>query len=204
MAKTADVKVSGTAPVTGMVELKEGENFIKGPPPGSSIANVDYTFEQLGDLMQFQPTTEKEVSEGSGEWMTVLADYVSGAKGQPLFKGQVRRLSNFVTDYAVNDDTKAAVLRLIQLGAIRKSLREEIAAGVAHITPESESPEVRAERAKRMIAEDRLAALERQMSVAPSVTTDVPVDQTVVTTETAPPKDEDEWGESDEKKEAAK
>lgn len=209
MAKAGDVKETtpeGTAP-KGMVELKDGGNKIKGDRPGSSIANTDYTFEELGDLMTFVPKTAEQQEEGSGEWMTVLADYVSGAGGQPLFKGQVKRLSQFVTNYGPDDTTRAAVLRLLQMEAIRKSTREEAGAGIANITMESESPEVKAERAKRMIAEDRLAALEKQIaegqvsvaipSIAPPTDPNKAGKDVGTGTGEKTGDDEDEWGEDE-------
>jgi len=89
---------------------------------------------------------------------------VSGAKGYPHFKGQVVRVSRLVSDYDVNDDTRAAVLRLLNNDSIRKATREEIAAGSANVTHASESPEVREEREKRMAVEAELEEMRKQLA----------------------------------------
>jgi len=150
-----------TIPVSDAVKLEEGGNTISGPPPGSSVKNVEMSFEDLGDLMTFNPV--KDDGEGTGEFVTVLSDYLTGADGHPLFKGSVIRLSKCVTNYAKDDATRGAVLRLINVEAIRKATRQEIMAGSANITMMSESPEVREERALRMAAEAKLEMLQKQL-----------------------------------------
>jgi hypothetical protein len=171
---TADAAAQPKAapPTTDFKKIDDGDNTIKGPHPGASIKKNDMTFEDLGDLMTFEEPKPDKEAEGRGEFMTVLSDYLSGADGMPHYKGEVVRLSKLVTNYAPDDATRASVLRLLNIDAIRKATRQEIAAGVANVTLESESPEVRKERQLRMAAEAELAQFKAQMQGGGQLVTD--------------------------------
>lgn len=147
---------------TTFTKVEDGDNKIKGAHPGSSIVNRDMSFEDLGDLLTFVPPDPDKEDEGTGEWVTILFDHVSGSDGKAHFKGEVLRFSKLITNYAPDDTTRASALRLLNMDAIRKSTPEEARNGVAIVTQASESPEVRQERALRMEAERQLMEFKQQ------------------------------------------
>lgn len=165
MAKGEKIRSTAAGAANNAVLVTEDDATITGPAPGSSIGNNDYTFEDLGDLMTFDPSVTEEDEEGTGEHMTVLCDYLTGSKGKPYFKGMVVRLSKLVHSYNNDDDTKALVLRLLQSDSVRKATREEISSGMARVTMETETPEVRRERGLRMQAEAEAAMYKKRLEL---------------------------------------
>lgn len=170
---------------SNFTEVTSETGKITGTPPGSTLADQGYNmdFEDLGRLMA---GGKPEDAEGQGQHVVVLMDRVAGAEGIGYKQGQVLRVSKLVNNYAIDDDTRNAVHRLVLIGAIRKASQSEIAQGFADVTGELESPALREERMKRMALEEELAAMKQNNTVPASAAS---------TTTTSNPKtaDDAEW-----------
>lgn len=157
----------------------EGENFVEGEAPGSSIQQDGFYFEGLGYLEDFEDKFLPSDSEGTGDWFVVKVDGMTGAHAQPYTKGDVRRLSHFVN--GINDDgtipnkTKVAsgLKRLLSLNAIRLATKEEINEALYNNGKVSEmlpdSADLAVEREKRIRAEQELEGLRARLGMAETV-----------------------------------
>ena len=150
------------------------ERIDPGPNPGSSLQeNKSLYFEGLGYLDTFPTSIERRDEEGAGEWCVVLMDFISGAEGEGFEKGDVRRLSHFITGYEKEEvsrnDVKIRVKRLMGLNAIRQASSEEVIASKENngrITLLYEDPTVAGERARRIQLEREMEVLKARLAEA--------------------------------------
>jgi hypothetical protein len=104
-----------------------------------------------------------------GEYMTVLADFVTGDAEETFIKGDVRRLSRIVgqvSDTVSLDLIKSRIKRLFVAGAIRKATSDEAGMGHVEIVPENETAAVISERSKRVVLEQENEILRRRLAEA--------------------------------------
>lgn len=154
-----------------MYEVQGTTSIGDATPPGLiDIADVD--LEELGRLSEFPAVGVLDnPDEGTGPWLVVLSDYLSGAGQHDDFtKGDVRRMSRIVVGYAdpevARDVVKSRVRRLFELKAIRKAAPEEIGMGKVEITAEGESESMAHERNRRIAAEAENERLREQLALA--------------------------------------
>lgn len=145
-----------------------GDVIVGDSPGATAFHNIE--FEGLGKLIDFpRAAGEEDTEEGTGEWCTVEADYMTGADGVGYKRGDVRRLSKFVQGYSdMTDSTKDAVReeirRLMEVGAFRIAAPDEQGAGSVDLGPRFVSHEVTSERSRRIKAERELEELRRGIS----------------------------------------
>lgn len=154
-------------------EVAVGESAIKDVRPGATKApNPAYHFEGLGDLESFPAAVNIRDKEGVGTYCVVLTDILSGAEGETYVKGQVQRLSKLVNDYNNEDRelVKATVRRLVELRAIRHATPEEISAGFATVTFDSENTDMSEERSRRLFLETENESLRARLAEATATT----------------------------------
>lgn len=139
----------------------DGATPITGLPPGEGQPLGDVTIETLGKLSSFPDLTQVDnPAEGTGEWIVVLSDFLTGTGETESFaRGAVRRLSRVVVgldDESVDRNlVKGRLKRLFTLRAIRMATNEEVAyaeqnAGKIDIVEANETEAVQNERAKRL------------------------------------------------------
>lgn len=141
-----------------------GDGVIKDARPGTT-KTASLHFDDLGSLEDFPETVDSKDEEGSGTQCVVLTDILVGAEGNTYTKGQIQRISKLVHGYFDKDKepVKAQIRRLVNLGAIRHATPDEIEAGFAVVTVDSESESTQNERAKRMELEKENADLRAQL-----------------------------------------
>lgn len=158
------------SPLNDKMLEAEGQSAIMGPPPGTAN-RVDIELEELGKLSEF-PTPMHGVhpEEGTGEYVVVLADYLSGSGENSFVKGAVRRLSNIIEGYddpSIDRDViKGRIKRFFDMKAIRIATKEEAGQDRVEVTLESESETVQNERNRRIAAENENAILRERLGMA--------------------------------------
>lgn len=192
MAQTQ--KASNVRP-DNTVEAQGKSPIINVPQPGTVTPFDGIHFEGLGRLSEFPKATGDGSSTDApvGEHVVVLIDYLLAPNRTSFTKGQVVQLSQVVRGYAdpkVSDDEKRAELRrLFEIGALRLATEDEKGMDRVEVNAATETPEVRAEREKRIAAEARIKELEAKLGVNAGADGSAPED-----TEGRKGKDEDDEG----------
>lgn len=153
-----------------MLEVEGTTSIGDALPPGSSIP-TDIDFEGLGRLTDFPDDPEAAThTDGSGEYVVVLTDYLTGAGEHDYFsKGHVRRISRVIPGYGDKNQeelVKGRIKRLLGLKAIRLATTEEQGQDKVEVTLESESETVTAERNRRIAVEQENAILRQRLGLA--------------------------------------
>lgn len=158
------------SPLNDKMLEADGDSAIVGPPPGTAN-RADIELEDLGKLSEF-PTPMHSVhpEEGTGEYVVVLADFLSGSGENTFVKGDVRRLSNIIQGYddprTDREVIKGRIKRFFDMKAIRLATAEEAGRDKVQVTLESESESVQNERNRRIAAENENRILRERLGLA--------------------------------------
>lgn len=145
------------------------DNIVQGVAPGTGMKKVSVHLEGLGYLDDFPTQRDTDGGEGTGDKCVVLHDFVSGAGGIGYDQGQIVRLSKLINGYddenVHRDVIKVAARRLLESGAIRLATDEEVDLDRIEIYEANETPQVRAEREKRIAAETENRELKAKLGM---------------------------------------
>lgn len=154
----------------------EGATPINGLPPGMGLSEGDISFEELGKLSEFPDSLEVDnPEEGTGDFIVVLSDTLTGVEDESFKKGDVRRLSRVIMGFEKpeidRDFIKGRIKRLFALKAIRMASSEEVTmarknGGAIEVIPENETNEVHVERNRRFALEQENERLRRSLQMA--------------------------------------
>lgn len=159
------------SPVNKNMYKADGATPVQGEAPGTSNKG-DIHFEDLGKLSEFPtpPHSTANPEEGTGEYVVVLCDFLSGAGEHDTFlKGHVRRLSRIIPDYGTEEDRdiiRGRVKRLFDNKAIRLAAPEEKGKDMVAVSVESESESVTAERNRRILLQNENEVLRQKLAEA--------------------------------------
>lgn len=164
------------SPVNKTMFKATGATPVQGDAPGTSNM-ADISLEDLGKLSDFPnpPHAAQNPDDGTGEYVVVLADYLSGADEYTFTKGHVRRLSLIIQDYDKEpnrDIIKGRIKRFFEIKAIRLASPEEKGQDRVAVTVESESKSVTEERNKRIMVENENEVLRTALANATSAAQD--------------------------------
>lgn len=127
-----------------------------------SAGSDGVVLEGLGDINAPAEVIEDDPTGGSGEYVVVLHEVVTGVLNSYI-KGMVRRISNFIPAYGIagrEGEARASAKRLFDKGSIRLATSEE--KGRDTIEVGDEGIEIRRERMRRIAAEQQLETLRRR------------------------------------------
>jgi len=109
--------------------------------------------------------------EGTGEYVVVLSDYLTGADGESYFQGNVRRLSLLITGFnekkTKDYEIEKRVKRLFRINSIRVASAEEIEKGQIEVDYRNETPEVQAHRDRTLTLERENQELRARLGLGP-------------------------------------
>lgn len=109
--------------------------------------------------------------EGTGEYVVVLSDYLTGADGESYFQGNVRRLSLLITGFnekkTKDYEVEKRVKRLFRINSIRVASVSESELGQIDVDYRNETPQVQAHRDRTLTLERENQELRSKLGIGP-------------------------------------
>lgn len=150
--------------VTGFIEATPDSSPMGDSAPEIGTLLPRTKIEGLGYLEDFETNVNKMRTTGDkGQAFVVLVDSLATPDQEGRVKGQIIHLVDLDPDFDKpkrdKNETAKIVRRLLELNAIRLADSEEATKDRVEVTESNETPEVRAERQKRIELENEIKAL---------------------------------------------